>query len=291
MGSEGTFNANDHVKNIKTQGAVASASYTVESQTVFGRGGDAVLDNDGKVIKPGIAKVKVTVGKSTKEAYIIADINGILNAVFADAAYSAAYSAAYDADAYAGRVSANAAAIAAAANAATAVANAYDAYAAAVFASSAYAVANASRAAKAANAVKVAASANSSAISDAESYDSWCGVYKTKVDGVVSEIVSNYKTATAGEQSKKDWLNAAYAAVKVTKKLSDGKVVDLEVKLKITHMACRIAQFVWLHNTTSGDKDANANACKIKGGVLQEVIDSVYSDKVGDIEEQAAAQA
>ena len=54
-------------------------------------------------------------------------------------------------------------------------------------------------------------------------------------------------------------------------------------------MACRIAQFTWLYNgyDNMGEQD-KADACKESADALQKVIDSVYSDKVGDIEEQAA---
>ena len=71
------FDVNDYVKNIKPQGA--TVSYTVESQNAFS-GGENVLDEDGKVINSGIAKVKVTVNGVSKKTYIVADIEGILGA-------------------------------------------------------------------------------------------------------------------------------------------------------------------------------------------------------------------
>ena len=78
--------------------------------------------------------------------------------------------------------------------------------------------------------------------------------------------------------------------MKAAKKMTDGKGLDLEAKLKIAYMAYRIAQFTWLYNTTDSDKDAKAGECKIMADVLQGVIDRLYSDKVGDIEAQAKAQ-
>ena len=125
------FDAAAHAKNITPQDA--TVNYTVESQTVFSNNAnDAVLDNDGKVIKPGIAKVKVEIGSVSKETYIIADINGILTAAKVavnDAAFAAALADAVDALA-AADAAAKAAAYAAVDAAADAAAYAADAYAA-----------------------------------------------------------------------------------------------------------------------------------------------------------------
>ena len=244
-----------HAKNIQPQGA--TVGHEVESQTVFGDG-DTVLDTAGNVINPGIAKIKVKVGDVSKDTYIIADINGILTAAYAANGTVYATVAVANADV----------AAAAAAHAAAAA----DADAAAIAADKA-----AHDADKAAHAVVYAAA-----------YDAWADSYGTAVDGVVSAIVADYKAATVDEQPKKDWLGAAYAAVKAAKKMSDGKGLDLEAKLKIAYMAYRIAQFTWLYNTKDEDKDAKASDCKGKADALQQMIDKVYADKVGDIEEQAA---
>ena len=244
-----------HAKNIQPQGA--TVGHEVESQTVFGDG-DTVLDTAGNVINPGIAKIKVKVGDVLKETYIIADINGILTAYDA-AAYDAADAAAYAAAAAAANDVFNAAA--------------YAAYAAADAA--AYAASNAD-----------AYDAADDAADDA--YDAWADSYGTAVDGVVRAIVVDYKAATADEQKKKDWLGAVYAAVKAAKKMTDKNGLDLEAKLKIAHMAYRIAQFTWLYNATEGDRETKAKACEVKADALQQMIDKVYADKVGDIEEQAA---
>ena len=244
-----------HAKNIQPQGA--TVGHEVESQTVFGDG-DTVLDTAGNVINPGIAKIKVKVGDVSKDTYIIADINGILTAAYAANGTVYATVAVANADV----------AAAAAAHAAAAA----DADAAAIAADKA-----AHDADKAAHAVVYAAA-----------YDAWADSYGTAVDGVVRAIVVDYKAATADEQKKKDWLGAVYAAVKAAKKMSDGKGLDLEAKLKIAYMAYRIAQFTWLYNTKDEDKDAKASDCKGKADALQQMIDKVYADKVGDIEEQAA---
>ena len=79
------FDVSNYVKNITPQGA--TASYTVESQTAFADG-ENVLDEDGKVINPGIAKVKVTVNGVSKKTCTIADISGILGSAI-DAAEDA----------------------------------------------------------------------------------------------------------------------------------------------------------------------------------------------------------
>ena len=93
-----TFNVNNYVKNIQPQGA--NVNYQFESLLAFEAG--AVLVDDGKVTNPWIAKVKVTVGVVSKETYIIANINGILNAAnAANAAYYAAQSGEFF-DAYVG---------------------------------------------------------------------------------------------------------------------------------------------------------------------------------------------
>ncbi len=257
LAADAKFDVAAHAKNITPQDA--TVNYTVESQTVFSNNAnDAVLDNDGKVIKPGIAKVKVEIGSVSKETYVIADINGILTAAYAANGTVYATVAVANADV----------AAAAAAHAAAAA----DADAAAIAADKA-----AHDADKAAHAVVYAAA-----------YDAWADSYGTAVDGVVSAIVADYKAATVDEQPKKDWLGAAYAAVKAAKKMSDGKGLDLEAKLKIAYMAYRIAQFTWLYNTKDEDKDAKASDCKGKADALQQMIDKVYADKVGDIEEQAA---
>ena len=206
---------------------------------------------------PGIVYAKEKVGNLMRDVYIIVDINGMLQVArgAANAAYKVA-KAAYKAAKAAGKATNKAA-------------------------KATYKAAKA--AAKAAP--KAAAKAAAKAAQNADdAYNAWAGVYKTKVDGVVSDIVEKYKAATDEEQLKKDWLGAAYAAVKAAKKMSDGNGLDLEAKLKIAYMAYRIAEAVWIqldNNPTQLEK------CKKNADALQEVIDRMYSDKVGDIAEQA----
>ena len=249
------FDVNKYVTIISPQGA--TVSYNVESQTVFSGSGN-LLDDAGQVQNPGIAKVKVTVGGVSKETYIIADINGILKAAYAAIAVlgpgsSAAYAALAAGEA-ANDDNTNAAANAAyAANAAAALAGCY-------------------------------VSANGCGVN----YSYWAQDYGSKVDGVISAIVGDYKVKTSTKD--KDWLGAAYAAVKAAKKMTDGKGLDLEAELKMAHMAYRILQFTWIYNTTDTTTDTTkkvkAGECKERADALQEVIDSLYSDKVGDIEAQ-----
>ena len=195
--------------------------------------------------------------KLTEKTYVIVDINGMLNA--ASAAAKAA-SAAYAANYYAANYAASAAAYAATYANGKGDENAYDA-------NSYGAYAAASAAASAAN------------------YDALVSAYKGKVDGIVRAIVKDYKT---DNEQKKDWLGATYAAVKAAKKMTDKKGLDLEAKLKIAYMAYRIAQFTWQHNTDDSNKTAKVSKCQEIADALQEVIDEVYNDKVGDIEQQAS---
>ncbi len=92
-----TFNLNDHVTNIRPQGAAFEyvIEYLFDNTEIF--------DIDRKVIKPGLAKVTVDVGNVSKKTYIIADINGILKAAAdsAAAASSAAHAHAIGAAVYA----------------------------------------------------------------------------------------------------------------------------------------------------------------------------------------------
>ena len=275
----GKFNVETHVQNITPEGA--TVNYTVESQTAFSdeTGDAAVLDTDGNVQKPGIAKVTVTVKDVSKETYVIADINGILSrardaaAASAKAAYYAYDAAAYyacDAAVYADTAAASAAFAAAASAEAALDANGGEN--SDVFNSNFYGAADAADAAL-----------------NAGDYEDWAASYKGNVDEIVSAIVADYGSCASTEQQKKDWLNAAYAAVKAAKKMSDGNGIDLEARLKIAYMAYRIAQFTWAYNTMDSNKEANAAACKGIAEVLQEVIDHVYSDRVGDIEKQADA--
>ena len=236
---------------------------------------------------PGIVYAKEKVGNLMRDVYIIVDINGMLQVArgAANAAYKVA-KAAYKAAKAAGKATNKAAKATykAAKAAAKAAYSAYSAYSVKAAAAKA-AVANSAAKAAAKAAPKAAAKAAAKAAQNADdAYNAWAGVYKTKVDGVVSDIVEKYKAATDEEQLKKDWLGAAYAAVKAAKKMSDGNGLDLEAKLKIAYMAYRIAEAVWIqldNNPTQLEK------CKKNADALQEVIDRMYSDKVGDIAEQA----
>ena len=257
------------VKELEINHKVGT-KYIVSKSVAFS---DKNVLNGREIQEPGIVYAQEKIGSSTRDVYIIADINGILRAAntaaayAADAAKAAAAFAAYAADAAAAYAAASSADAAASAASSAAYAAAYAADAADADAAAAYAAADAY---------------------DDDAYDAWADSYGTAVDGVVSAIVADYKAATVDEQPKKDWLGAAYAAVKAAKKMSDGKGLDLEAKLKIAYMAYRIAQFTWLYNTKDEDKDAKASDCKGKADALQQMIDKVYADKVGDIEEQAA---
>ena len=213
---------------------------------------------------PGIVYAKEKIGNSMRDVYIIADLNGILNAA---AEVEAAAAEAVKAPSVAAQAAAAQIAAQAAAEAAKA----------------AWAAAEAAEAAEAAQIAAQAAQIGAKIA--ALNYADWVEFYKKRVDGVFSAIVADYDPNS--DQTKKDWLNAAYAAVKAAKKMADGKGLDLEAKLKIAYMAYRIAQFTWLHATSVPDKQTKANECKERADALQEVIDRMYSDKVGDIEAQA----
>ena len=217
-----TFNVNDHVTNIQPEGA--TVSYNVESQTVFdsGEGATEVLDVSGTVQKPGIAKVKVAVGGVSKETYIIADINGMLNAA-EDAAFDAG-------DAAVGGIS---------------------------------------KASKASYAAFDAANAAASNASDVASKASDVAIYANSAYNA-----SNGQAQTAWNVAKKACESAKTA-------LKEG--LDLESKLKTAYMAYRVAEAVWIQ---FGTDQANLNKCQKIANALQKVIDRLYSDKVGDHEEE-----
>ena len=162
------FDVNDHVTIIKPQGA--TVSYNVESQTVFSGSGN-LLDDAGQVQNPGIAKVKVTVGGVSKEIYVITDINGMLRAA----------------------AGVNLPPQGAAGLAAFVMPKCSFA------ASSASADSAASYAARAAH--PAASAAFTAMFGKVDQYNAWAESYKTAVDGVISAIVWDYKTAS--EQQKK----------------------------------------------------------------------------------------
>ncbi len=211
----------------------------------------------GRVVQaPGIVYAKEKVGNSMRDVYIIADINGMLNAasVAAQVAKAASEASYYPTNA-------------------------------------AWGAALAVRAAKATNAdadkaawvtadAALAADANDAGIVGSDI--GWYNACESNVDRVVSALVANYKEEM--NSSKRAWLNAAYAAVKVVKKMSDGKELDLEAKLKIAYMAYRVAEAVWIFLDSNPTK---LEECKKNADALQKVIDRMYSDKVGDIEAQA----
>ena len=242
LGNGEIFDVGVHVKNIKPQGA--TASYSVESQTVFGEG-NAVLDEDGKVINPGILKVKVEVGGVSKETYVIADIGGILKTAenASDAASKAAVASYPDP-------------IDALLNRFRLIAN-HKAASIKLGASSLYFMA----------AACVGVDKDSEVVAEAAK--------------AAEEFAKNFR---APEDAKAAW-NAAKNACE-SAKTAWNKGSNLEAELQVVCMAYWIAEAIW---TQIGNNQANINACKAKVDALQEVIDSVYSDKVGDIEDQAKA--
>ena len=308
-----TFNVNYYVRNIQPQGA--SVSYTVGSQTAFVDGKN-VFDADGKVQNPGLAKAKVTVGNVSKEAYVVAaDMNKILsyaNDARLDAfnslwkcngdrlcrydnsswgCYHDPFSEYYYPDniqrvvqykyhdhyeynldlAYICEID-----------------YAFNDCTHAV----AYAATRANGGRKREMELKNYYGAYSAACSSYSLHMTpmLLSSYQSYVDYIVEEIVADYRKARFDEPEKKDWLNAAYAAAKAAKEITYKYRwdcgLDLEAKLKLAHMSYRIAQLDWQYNK-EGDNSAEANACKVKADALQQMIDKVYADKVGDIEDQA----
>ena len=293
-----TFDVNYRVENVRPQGA--TVSYTVESQTAFVDGKN-VFDADGKVQNPGLAKVKVTVGNVSKEAYIVAgDVNEILsyaNDARLDAFYSLwgglwdGYDSSwgrYDSSRENYNYPDNIRSI-------TPVDPNYGCYRCDGYYASndcahavAYAVARANGSRK--RGMEDEDYYGTYSAAKAAYRSAWIRSYKSNVDDIVRKIVADYRKARLDEPEKKNWLYAAYAAAKAAKEMTDkykGVHPDLETKLKLAHMSYRIAQLDWLYNEKEGTS-VQANACGVKADALQEMIDKVYANKVGDIEDQVA---
>ena len=285
--------------------SIMDSSYRINTQKApvgFGSGG--VLNDSKKITGPGIIYVQKTVDGQKRDAYIVADITEILKGASAANAADAATDLpnAFVAADHAASAAKNAAtgaaydAVDAAINAANAAANA--AANVKVAASAAAAAANAAAAAyDVANAVAFNAAYDSD--NDDDALDAWAESYAKNATKIISKIVGAYKK-TKDDNVEKAWVIAAYAGARAAQKMSDGQGLDLEAKLKIAHMAYRIYEVIWtqLLNVESGKyaKDKTKigeyikklNECQTRADALQEVIDNCYSDKVGDIEAQAA---
>ncbi len=248
---------------------------------------------------PGIVYAKEKIGNSMRDVYIIADINEILRSAAAYAAYAAG-AAAYAAgaaqnaaniahyaaksgeffDAYVGYGASYAAAYAAA----SADADAADADAINAF-NAAYAAAEGKRN----STIESAPFSNSAAswVANAATANAWANSYNNSVGGVIDKLKEAY--AEDKTEVQKKWLVAAYGMAKVAahivaQRLS-GKGLDLEAKLKVVYACYRVAEAVWFE---LGNNQDNVKTCQDRADALQKVIDSVYSDPVGDIAEQAA---
>ncbi len=276
------------------KGQKLKTEYIVSKSVAFS---DENVLNGSEIQGPGIVYAKEKVDNSMRDVYIIADINGILNAAgevvksiaeelrFESSIYNESPDSPFAMTYGPYNVASSAAEVVATAFKAEPLNAAYGVVCTATWAVQTSADDDAGQTCfdvKSPLAKTILGAAN------AESYSAWVDSYRTNASGVVNAIVVAYKSAQDGKQVPKDWLNAAYAAVKVAEKMSDGNGLDLEAKLKIVYMAYRIAQFTLLYNTSVEDKQAKANACKERADALQEMIDKVYSDPVGDIEAQAA---
>ena len=268
-----TFNLNDHVTNIRPQGA--AFEYVIEY--LFAN--TEIFDIDRKVINPGIAKFKVDVGNVSKEAYIVADINGIL-AYAADAANTAtevAYNFSNAAkvvhDVYsaynvsnATEVAAKAVYVYAAHNVSNAVKAAYDAAEAAYDAvKAAYDAAEAAKVAKAAKAAKVAKAAK----------DAKTAAKTAKTAAKVAYYAAHDAAKAACNVASQTAWNVAKNACEEAKTALDGGL-NLEAQLKIAYMAYRVAEAVLTPLKDQDNKSIFCTKCKEREDALQEVINACY---------------
>ena len=297
------FNVNEHVKNIRPQGA--TVSYTVESQTVFAAGDDQwleVISDKGQVRKPGIARVRVEVGDVYKYTYIVAGSESIEESMIstfpgsesristfpgADGILRDSFCVASDAcfpllDA----PPAPAPALYAARNVVKAAVKEefrpWSLYCPHLpsFALG-YARTVVEKAVDAAADVTVGDDARAYAIAVKSA------IRKLEIDDAfnVFDAFANAVVKTSLSSAGDRRLKAVYAALKVCKKLRDIKEFDLEAKLKSAYMVYRLAESFWNHSEKPGRR---AWYCQMRANALQEVIDACYSDKVGDIAERMA---
>ena len=280
-----TFNLNDHVTNIRPQGA--AFEYVIEY--LFAN--TEIFDIDRKVINPGIAKFKVDVGNVSKEAYIVADINGIL-AYAADAANTAtevAYNFSNAAkvvhDVYsaynvsnATEVAAKAVYVYAAHNVSNAVKAAYDAAEAAYDAvKAAYDAAEAAKVAKAAKAAKVAKAAKAAKAAKVAkaAKDAKTAAKTAKTAAIVAYYAAHDAAKAACNVASQTAWNVAKNACEEAKTALDGGL-NLEAQLKIAYMAYRVAEAVLTPLKDQDNKSIFCTKCKEREDALQEVINACY---------------